>query len=184
MCPSCSPFLISVWLHVFLSSLDRYRKIVYLKSHRNREVELDDYLKIMHQCQFQLHPAPLPPPPPPTGWPPGISIFLSGMANLRGEDSWAVKSPRVGMKKEGKCPVLHQLPLQHFSLIARSSSTILSILMCVFLFQLMSSFVIVLFLLRIHPVKTQFYGFSIVIKLLTLELIVRCKVNWALWIVL
>ena len=53
--------------------------------------------------------------------------------------------------------------LQHFSLIAQSSSAILSILMCD-----------VFVLLRLHTVTTPVYGFSIVIKLLTLKLIVRC----------
>ena len=47
----------------------------------------------------------------------------------------------------------------------------LSILMGDFLFQSTSFFVIVLFLLRLHAVTTPVYGFSIVIKLLTLELI-------------
>ena len=45
------------------------------------------------------------------------------------------------------------------------------------LFQLTSSFVIVLFLLRLHAVTTPVYGFSIVIKLFSLKLIARCKVN-------
>ena len=56
--------------------------------------------------------------------------------------------------------------LQHFLLITRSSSAILSILMRDFLFQLTSSFVMVLFLLRFHAATTPVYGFSIVIKLL------------------
>ena len=42
-----------------------------------------NYLSVNCSC------AQLPPPPP--GWPPGIS-----MANSRGWDSWAVKSPGVG----------------------------------------------------------------------------------------
>ena len=45
------------------------------------------------------------------------------------------------------------------------------------LFQLTSSFVIVLFLLRLHAVTTPVYGFSIVIKLFSVKLIARCKVN-------
>ena len=67
--------------------------------------------------------------------------------------------------------------LQHFSLIAQSSSAILSILVCDFLFQLTPSVVIVLFLLRLHAVTTPVYGFSIVIKLSTLKLIVHCKLT-------
>ena len=68
--------------------------------------------------------------------------------------------------------------LQHFSLIAESNSAVLNILKCDFLFQLTSSFVIVLFSLRLHVLATPVFGFRIVIKLLTLKLIVRCKVNW------
>ena len=66
--------------------------------------------------------------------------------------------------------------LQHFSLIAQSSSAILSILMCDFLFSLKSTCVIALFRLGFHAATTPVYGFSIVIKLLTLKLIVFCKV--------
>ena len=59
--------------------------------------------------------------------------------------------------------------LQHFSLIAQSSSAILSILMCDFLFSLKSTCVIALFRLGFHAATTPVYGFSIVIKLLTLK---------------
>ena len=52
--------------------------------------------------------------------------------------------PRGGDEKRGQMPPT-PLTLQHFSLIAQSSSAILSILMCEFLFQLTSSFEIVLF---------------------------------------
>ena len=63
------------------------------------------------------------------------------------------KTLGVGMKKR-------EMPrppstLQHFSLIAQSNSAILNILMCDFLFQLTSSFVISLgFYLRLHAAKT------------------------------
>ena len=64
--------------------------------------------------------------------------------------------------------------LQHFPLITQSNSAILSILMCNVLFQLMSSFVIALgFSLNLHAAMTSIYGFSIVVKLLTLKLIER-----------
>ena len=78
--------------------------------------------------------------------------------------------PRKGMPRPPST-------LQHFSLIAQSSSAILSILVCDFLFQLTPSVVIVLFLLRLHAVTTPVYGFSIVIKLSTLKLIVHCKLT-------
>ena len=58
--------------------------------------------------QFQQRPAP-PPPRLPWAEPPGINIFVClGWQIPRGGDSWAVKSPRVGTRKEGKCPILHQ----------------------------------------------------------------------------
>ena len=76
-------------------------------------------------------------PPPPRADP------LRWMANSRGGDSGAVKSPGVETIKEGKCPVLRQ-HCNSFSLIAQSKSAILSILMWDFLFLLMSSFVIAL----------------------------------------
>ena len=47
--------------------------------------------------------------PPPPGLTSGISIFCLGWQIPGGGDSWAVKSPGVRTKKEGKCPVLHQL---------------------------------------------------------------------------
>ena len=52
---------------------------------------------------------PTPPPPPPHGLTSGISIFCLGWQIPGGGDSWAVKSPGVRTKKEGKCPVLRQL---------------------------------------------------------------------------
>ena len=47
--------------------------------------------------------------PPPRADPQALACFLPWMANSRGvKDSWAVKSPGVGTKKEGKYPVLRQ----------------------------------------------------------------------------
>ena len=82
--------------------------------------------KIMHQS---IPPAPNPPTPP--GWSPGISIFFGLDGKFLGVGTRAVKSPRVGTKKEGKCPVL----CQHRHIFHWSHSqiaTILSILMCNF----------------------------------------------------
>ena len=45
------------------------------------------------------------------------------------------------------------------------------------LFQLTSSFVIELFLLRLYAVTTPVYSFSIAINLFSLKLIARCKIN-------
>ena len=54
------------------------------------------------------------------------------MAKAGDGNYWAVKSPGVGTKKEGKSLVLRQH--QHFSLIAQSNSAVLNIyiLMCDF----------------------------------------------------
>ena len=49
------------------------------------------------------------PPPPPPRLTPGHYHFLClGWQIPRCGVSWAVKSPAVGTKKEGKCPVIHQ----------------------------------------------------------------------------
>ena len=61
---------------------------------------------LMHQS---IPPAPSPPAPSPGADPRGISIFFClGWQIPGGGDSWAVKSPGMGTKKEGKCPVLRQ----------------------------------------------------------------------------
>ena len=92
--------------------------------------------------------------PPSLAGPPGIRIFLALDGKFPGVGILELaKSPGVGTKKR-------ELPhppstLQHFSLIAQSNSAILSILMCDFLLQLTSSFVISLgFYLRLHAAKT------------------------------
>ena len=65
------------------------------------------------------------------------------MANSRGWGLLSCQIPRDGDEKRGQIP-RPPSTLQHFSLIAQSNSAILSILMCHFLFQLTSSFVIAL----------------------------------------
>ena len=66
------------------------------------------------------------------------------MGNSRG---WGLESCEILRGRDEKRGQMPRPPstLQHFSLIAQSSSAILSILMCGFLFQLTSSFAIVLF---------------------------------------
>ena len=81
----------------------------------------------MHQS---IPPAPNTPLPP--GDPQALAFLLPWMAN-----------PRGGDEKRGQMPHLPST-LQHFSSIAQSNSAILSLLICNFLFQLMSSFVMVL----------------------------------------
>ena len=82
--------------------------------------------------------------PPPPGLPPGIRVFLPWMANSRGWGLLSCQIPRDGDEKRGQMP-RPQSTLQHFSLIAESNSAVFNILKCDFLFQLTSSFVIVLF---------------------------------------
>ena len=102
---------------------------------------------------------------PPRADPRASAFFLPWMANSRGWGLLSCQIPRGGDEKRGQMP-RPPSRLQHFSLITQSSSAILSILMSD-----------VFVLLRLHTVTTPVYGFSIVIKLLTLKLIVRCKVN-------
>ena len=92
-----------------------------------------DNREVMHQS--------IPPPPPAD--PRALAFFCLGWQIPGSGDSGAVKSPGVGTIKEGKCPVLRQ-HRNSFSLIEQSKSAILSILMCDFLFLLMSSFAITL----------------------------------------
>ena len=74
-----------------------------------------------------------------------LAIFLPQMANSQG---WGLLSCQIpwGLGGDEKRGQMRRPPstLQHFSLIAQSNSAILSILMCDFLFQLTSSFVIAL----------------------------------------
>ena len=94
--------------------------------------------------QLQLHPTPHPPPSH-SGLIPGHKhFFLPWMANSRGWGLLSCQIPRGGDEKRGQMPCPQSTP-QHFSLIAQSSTAILSILMCDYLFQSTSSFVIVLF---------------------------------------
>ena len=72
---------------------------------------------------------------------PGISIFLPWMANSQGWGLLSCQIPWGGDEKRGQMPHPPST-LQHFSLIAQLNSAILSIFN--FLFQLTSSFVIVL----------------------------------------
>ena len=67
--------------------------------------------------------------------PQALAFFFALDGKLPGGgDSWAVKSPGVGTKKEGKCLVTPSI-LQHFSLIAQSNNTVLSILCAIFRFN-------------------------------------------------
>ena len=84
---------------------------------------------------------PAPRPPPPRADPRALAFIFSWMANSLGWVLLRSQIPRGGDEKRGQMP-RPPSTLQHFSLIAQSNSAILSILMCDFLFQLTSSFVI------------------------------------------
>ena len=116
-----------------------------LSAAKQNKINIIYFYLFVYLSQFNgllnAQPFPTPPPPPLPGWPPGISLFffclgwqISGVG-----DSWAVKSPGVGTKKEGegKCPIL----CQHCNIFLWSHSRVVP---WVFLFQLTSSFVIVL----------------------------------------
>ena len=91
--------------------------------------------------QFQLRPAPK------GRYPRTLAFFALDIWQFpAGGDSWAAKSPGVEKNKESKCPVLHQ----HCNIFIDhtvESCHILSILICDFLFQLTSAFVIELTIL-------------------------------------
>ena len=86
--------------------------------------------KSLYISQFQLRPAPALPADPKA-----LAFFLPWMANSRGWGLLNCQTPRGGDEKRGQMP-RPPSTLQHFSLIAQSSSAILSILICDFLFQL------------------------------------------------
>ena len=94
-------------------------------------------------------PRPLPLPPTPRAEPLVLAFFFPWMANSRGWGLLSRQIPRGGDEKRGQQP-RPPSTLQHFSLIAQSNGggggygAILSILMCNFLFQFTSSFVIAL----------------------------------------
>ena len=96
----------------------------------------------MHQS---IPPAPTSPPLPPPipRLTPGHWHFLPWMADSRGLGLLSGQIPWGGDEKRWQMP-RPPSTLQHFSLIAQSNSAVLSILMCDFLFQLTSSFVIAL----------------------------------------
>ena len=133
------------------SKLDNLHHFLLPQSVANISFAYYMRLSTLRVSQFQLR------PPPPQADPRALPFFfLPWMANSRRWGLFSCQMPR---------PLS---TLQHFSLIAQSSSAILSILMCDFLFQLTSSFVTVLLSLRLHAVATPIYGFSIifVIKLM------------------
>ena len=88
---------------------------------------------------------------PPRADPRALAFFLPWMANSRGWRLLSCQMPRGGDEKRGEMP-RPPSTLQHFSLIAWSNSAVLSILVCNFLFQLTSSFVIALW--RLHAATT------------------------------
>ena len=120
-----------------------FKSITYLEkvpdTFHARFPRFDLVFIVMHQS---IPAAPC--PPPPRADPRALASFLPWLANSRGWGLLRCQIPRGGDEKGGQMP-RPPSTLQHFSLIAQSSSTILSILMCDFLFQLTSSFIMVLF---------------------------------------
>ena len=73
---------------------------------------------------------------------PRALLFFSLVWQIPGDWTQAAKCPVVGMKKEGKCPVLNQNYSSFHWLQSKSNSATLSILMNNFLFQFMAALVI------------------------------------------
>ena len=73
-----------------------------------------------------------------------LTFFWPWMANSRGQGLLSYQIQRGGDEKRGQ---MSHPPstMQHFSLIAQSSSAFFSILMCDFLFYLTLAFVVLLF---------------------------------------
>ena len=90
--------------------------------------------------QFHLHPANTPPPASRAD-PKALVRYLPWMVTFRVWGLLSCQFPRGGDEKRGQIP-RPPSTLQHFLLITQSNSAILSILMCDFLFELTSSFVI------------------------------------------
>ena len=95
------------------------------------------------RTRIQNQSIPPAPTPSPRAFSRALAFFLPWMANSRGWELFSCQIPRGGDEKKGQMP-RPPSTLQHFSLIAQSNSSILSILMCDFLFQSTSSFVIAL----------------------------------------
>ena len=106
-------------------------------------VHLTQPIKILPQDLMHQSIPPTPSPPPlPRADPRELAFFCLGWQILGGGDSWAVKSPGVGTKKESKCPVLRQhcnirelIRLRRFGETA--TSTGLDVMICAILRMLL-----------------------------------------------
>ena len=105
-----------------------------------------DFLRVWTLCTSvnPVNSSPVPPPLPPGLTPGHQHFFFTLDCKFPGMGALELSNPPGRDEKRGQMP-RPPSTLQHVSLIAQSSSTILSILMCDFLFQLTSFFVIVLF---------------------------------------
>ena len=119
-------------------SLWQKKKFRWLTAVRRRTLLPSRCCDIMHQS---IPPTPRPPPPP--GADPHYQFFFALHGKFPGLGTLELSNPRSGgWKKRANAP--SSVDTATFSLIAQSNSAILSILMCDFLFQLTSSFVIAL----------------------------------------
>ena len=99
---------------------------------RSSKIQSHNYAVVNSSCTQHPHPI-----PPPRASPRALAFFfLPWMANSWGWGLFSCKIRRGGDEKRGQTPC-PQSTLQQFSLIAQSNSTVLNILMCNFLFQVM-----------------------------------------------
>ena len=132
--PERPRFLVSLQLD-FRRSPDQNQSLVshgHFGSSRNPKLQtrpvLAFYASVNSACAH----------PPPPGWPPGISIFFALDGKFPGVGTLELSNPPGWGQKRGQMP-RPTSTLQHFSLIARSNSAMLNILICDFLFQLTSN---------------------------------------------
>ena len=122
-----------------ISHFTRQVRLFFIK--KKRKPKIFGFKNMMERgirkiLSFVMHPvnsscAQSPPPSPGRG----ELFFFAWIANSRGWGLLSCQIPRGGDETRGQMPCPPST-LQHFSLIAQSSSVILSFLMCDFLFQL------------------------------------------------
>ena len=121
--------------NIYRMKKTKYRKLTTYQQKCRKRVDVE----LMHQS---IPPAPSKHPPPASrADPKALVLSLPWMVTFRVWGLLSCQFPRGGDEKRGQIP-RPPSTLQHFLLITQSNSAILSILMCDFLFELTSSFVI------------------------------------------